>query len=414
MDRIKNGLRRIPIPAAFILCSIGCLLTALALTKVTVGAAKRNMTAIVSQYDQPPADGFYGIYSAEPSPEDQPEEKARLVIVDGGGEVQIARLAPLDAPDKKKFDFYAHMDEIAALWWYTVCLSLFALLFYRWKIRKPYKALMEAVGKIAGNDLNFQMDFEGQDELGRLCRSVEIMRQALVWNNQRMWDAVEERKRLNAAFAHDLRTPLTVMRGHAEIIEAELEEEAALEDIRASAREISGQIDRLSAFVNTMGRLQKLEDYEPNAKPLPVPELTWLLAKTAQFLYPAAAVKGPPDDSGLTLVTDREALTQIYENVLSNAVRHAREKITVSFRMEGALAAITVQDDGAGFTSRDLENASSAYYRGERVGEDDHFGLGLYISSVLAKKLGGGIELENAPEGGAKVTIKIQKDLSGI
>ncbi len=412
MDRIKSILRRVSIPAAFILCGIGCLLTALALTKVTVSAAKRNMTAIVSRYDEP-ADAVYGIYSAEPSPSDQTEERAQLVIVDGGGEVHVAALAPLNAPDRKKFDFYAHMDELAALWWYTVCLALFALLFYRWKIRRPYKALTEAVGKIAGNDLNFQMAFEGQDELGRLCRSFEVMRQALVWNNRRMWDAVEERKRLNAAFAHDLRTPLTVLRGHAEIIASELEGREDLVDVKASVREISCQIDRLASFVDTMGRIRKLEDYESSPGPLTAPELTDLLTKTARHLYPAATVEGPPDAGGLTLFTDREALTRIYENVLSNAARHARERVAVSFGAEGALIKIAVQDDGAGFTARDLENAACAYYRGERAGDDAHFGLGLYISSVLAKKLGGGLVLENA-SGGAKVTIKIQKVLSGI
>lgn len=414
MDRIKNGFQRIPIAAAFILCSIGCLLTALALTKVTVGVAKRNMTEIVSQYDPLPGDTDYGIYSPGSSWAEQTEERAQIVIVDGfDGDVRVTTVASLNAPDKKRFDFYAHMDEIAALLWYTVCLAGFALLFYRWKIRKPYKALIEAVGKIASNDLDFQVGFAGEDELGRLCRSFEIMREALVWNNQRMWDAVEERKRLNAAFAHDLRTPLTVMRGHAEIIESELEDREDLGDIRASVREISGQIERLSSFAGTMGKLQKLEDYEPTVKPVPVPALLAELAETARLLYPAAMVETPPDAGGLTLFTDREALAQIYENVVSNAARHARERIAVSFGIQGELAVITVEDDGTGFTSRDLESAASAYYRGEGAGDDTHFGLGLYISSVLAKKLGGELRLGNADEGGARVTIKIQRDLRG-
>ena len=179
-------------------------------------------------------------------------------------------------------------------------------------------------------------------------------------------------------------------------------------------REISGQIDRLTSFAGTMGRLRKLEDYEPVVKPVPVPELLTELGETARLLYPAVTVEAPPDAGGLTLFTDREALAQIYENVLSNAARHAREKIHVSFGIQGALAVLTVRDDGSGFTDRDLTSAASAYYRGEGAGDGAHFGLGLYISSVLAEKLGGGIELGNARGGGAKVTIKIQKDLRGI
>lgn len=417
MDRIKNGLRRIPIPVAFILCGIGCLLTALALTKVTVSAAKRNMTAIVNKYDEFHGDVF--LVDSAPflssSEEDNLEGKVGVTVLDGGGaDVHVAKIVPLDEPDRKKIDFYAHMDEIAALFWYTACLAVFSLIFYRWKIRRPYRALMDAVGSIANNDLDFQVGFEGQDELGRLCRSFEVMRKALVRNNQKLWDAVEERKRLNAAFAHDLRTPLTVMRGNAELIESELEDREDLGDVKASVREIAGQIERLGSFAGTMGRLQKLEDYEPRVKPLPVPELLTELAETARLLYPAVVMETPPGADGVTLFTDREALAQIYENVLSNAARHAREKIAVSFRIQGTLAVITVQDDGSGFTDRDLDNAASAYYRGEGAGDGTHFGLGLYICSILAEKLGGGVELGNAREGGAKVTIKIQKDLRGI
>ncbi len=411
MDRIKNGLRKIPIPAAFILCGIGCLLTALALTKVTVSAARRHMAEIVGQYELLTVGTGYTPYTPESS---TVEEKAKIVIVGGEGEVHVAALTPLNGTDRKKFDFYAHMDEIAALLWYTVCLAVFALIFYRWKIRRPYRALTEAVEKIAGNDLNFRVGFEGQDELGRLCRSFEVMRKALVWNEQKMWDAVEERKRLNAAFAHDLRTPLTVMRGHAEIIEAELEGREELGDIRDSVREISGQIQRLTSFAGTMGRIQKLEDYEPGVGPVPALEMLSELAETARCLYPAATVEAPPDAGGLTIFTDREALAQIYENVLSNAARHAREEIRVSFEIQGNLAVITVRDDGSGFTDRDLAGAASAYYRGEGAGDGTHFGLGLYICSVLTKKLGGELKLDNAPEGGARVTIKIQKDLRGI
>lgn len=357
MDRIKNGLRRISIPAAFVICGIGCLLTALALTKVTVSVAKRNMTAIVRKYGESPADAFvadhFVIFST--SDANQPEEKMGMVVLDGGeAEVQIGKIVPLDNPDRERFDFYAHMGEIAAVLWYTVCLAVFALIFYRWKIRRPYRALMEAVFNISDSNLDFQMGFEGQDELGRLCRAFEFMRRELVRNNQKMWDAVEERKRLNAAFAHDLRTPLTVMRGHAEIIESQLDEREDTDGIRASVREIAGQIDRLSSFAHTMGRIQRLEDFEPRAKTISVSELSSTLTETARLLYPAATVETPPELAGLTLFTDKEALMQIVENVISNAARHAREKIAVSFGTFGELAVIAVQDDGAGFSQGDL------------------------------------------------------------
>ena len=107
---------------------------------------------------------------------------------------------------------------------------------------------------------------------------------------------------------------------------------------------------------------------------------------------------------------DREALAQICENILSNAVRYAKETITISLEQEQEYVIITVEDDGTGFTKKDLANASLAYYRGEKTQADaaSHFGLGLYISSILAGKLGGDLQFSNGTGGGAKVQIKIR------
>lgn len=79
---------------------------------------------------------------------------------------------------------------------------------------------MEASGKISRNDLNFSIEYDSKDELGKLCNSFEIMRTTLAENFSDMWRQVEERRQLNAAFAHDLRTPLTVLKGYDEMLKA--------------------------------------------------------------------------------------------------------------------------------------------------------------------------------------------------
>ena len=62
------------------------------------------------------------------------------------------------------------------------------------------------------------MESPSADELGKLCQSFETMRASLEANSRALWDAVEERKRLNAAFSHDLRTPLTVLQGYSDFL----------------------------------------------------------------------------------------------------------------------------------------------------------------------------------------------------
>lgn len=73
---------------------------------------------------------------------------------------------------------------------------------------------------ISNNNLNFSIKYDSKDELGELCSSFETMRFTLANNFSEMWRQMEERKQLNAAFAHDLRTPLTVLKGYNEILQS--------------------------------------------------------------------------------------------------------------------------------------------------------------------------------------------------
>lgn len=68
------------------------------------------------------------------------------------------------------------------------------------------------------SDLDFSMEASGGDELGALCGAFEAMRAQLLENNQALWRQSEERRRLNAAFSHDLRNPLAVLQGTVQLL----------------------------------------------------------------------------------------------------------------------------------------------------------------------------------------------------
>ena len=72
---------------------------------------------------------------------------------------------------------------------------------------------------IQDRDLNFQINFDGQDELGQLCAAFEKMRQTLYENNRQMWSMLEERRALQASVAHDLRNPIAIMTGYVEYLQ---------------------------------------------------------------------------------------------------------------------------------------------------------------------------------------------------
>lgn len=475
MDRIRKWIRRVPIPAAFIICGLSCLLAALALTKATVWFAQKNMSEIAEEHEMQliPAGAVYqdmqlnpagaayqdmdqfqefewsqgeledalqeqdslrgqsaAIVRLEPAHyyETQSEEPVSYdrtsVYYDGIDFVSVDKIdtelgvyvmsvGTVKKEDQSKYDFFAGLNGIAAVLWYSVCLCLAAFLFYRWKLRKPFRALNRAVQKISENDLNYRLEYDGQDEFGRLCHAFERMRQELVSNNQRMWDSVEERKRLNAAFAHDLRTPITILQGHTDLLLDALEEDgASAREFKSYVHAISNQVRRMNAYVDTMGTLQSLEDYEPCPRPIQSSALKELVSETAGLLFSRGRVEIHWDLKETELMLDKEAFTQICENILSNAARYAREKISVSLYQEQEKLIFTVEDDGVGFSRKDLANASLAYYRGEKTeaGAAPHFGLGLYICGLLAGKMGGDLSLDNGSGGGARVTVRLCHD----
>ena len=458
MDRIRKCLRRVPIPAAFIICGLSCLLAALALTKATIWFAQKNMSEIAEEHEMQlipveityldnqlqqfewdfeeypfqeqgfyteqnatvvPLDlePYYGILSKQPVYYESSKVYYESTQYDGvdkndtGQNVFVMNIGTVKEEDRTRFDFFVGLNGIAAVLWYSVCLCVAAFLFYQWKLKKPFRALNQAVQKLSENDLNYRLEYDGQDEFGRLCHAFERMRQELLANNQKMWDSVEERKRLNAAFAHDLRTPITILRGHTDLLLSALDEDdVSAREYKSSIHAISNQVRRMNAYVDTMGTLQCLEDYEPCPKPVQSSALKELVSETAALLFPKGRVEIYSDLEEQELLMDKEAFAQICENLLSNAARYAREKISVSLHQEQETLSLTVEDDGVGFSRKDLANAALAYYRGDKTeaGPVTHFGLGLYICSLLAGKMGGNLSLENAPGGGAKVMVKIQ------
>ena len=127
---------------------------------------------------------------------------------------------PMSQEDERTIALLEKLPVVATPVYSAFCIIAAALLFYRNRLQKPLAELRAASEKIANNDLDFSIDYDSNDELGQLCASFEIMRSTLADNFSKMWRQVEERKALNAAFAHDLRTPLTVLKGYHEMLQA--------------------------------------------------------------------------------------------------------------------------------------------------------------------------------------------------
>lgn len=285
--------------------------------------------------------------------------------------------------------------------WSLICIVICGIIFYRRKIEKPVAILSGASENISNNRLDFSVEAPEENELGDLCLSFEKMRAALQDNNLEMWRQVEERKRLNAAFAHDLRTPLTVLKGQSEML-VKYAPKMSEDKIVSTAEMMKRHIIRLENYVDTMSDLQRLEDIEVTKECIEVKEFE------KQLRITGTAICTEKDFTLFQNLSDRQSVKidipvvmQVYENLLSNALRYTKTKIEVTVDRHNEFLMLIVADDGTGFTSKDLSNAMKPFYRAESESHNEHFGMGLNICKILCEKHGGYIQISN--ENGAKV-----------
>lgn len=290
--------------------------------------------------------------------------------------------------------------------WVIVCIVLTGAVFYNIELKKPINILLDASKRISDNQLDFKVEYKKQNELGMLCTAFDEMRSALYESNREMWRSLEERKRLNSAFSHDLRTPLTVLRGYSDYLEKYIPEDKVSQDKLLSVISMmNGQISRLEHYTAKMNAVQKLEDIVPQKEEVSTEKLFENLSETGKLLCTEKEFVTEFSSDREKIFTDSEIVMQVYENLVSNAVRYAEKSVKVVCEASGDLLKISVLDDGAGFTDEALKNAVQPFFRDEKEPDKIHFGLGLYICKILCEKCGGGLKISNHENGG-KVTAE--------
>ncbi len=311
-------------------------------------------------------------------------------------------LTEKDSRQIQRLDFFAYIFPHMA---YISSTFLAGLVYYRRKLKRPLSILKNGTERIANNDLDFVIKYDADDEFGQLCDAFEKMRSSLEENSKETWRQMEERKRLNASFSHDLRTPLTVLEGHLEILQKYTDNGAlSREDISEIYSIMNIQVKRLSRYVSSMSKLQSLEDIPISPRPTNSNELIGTLKNTAEIICVEKKLLFENEIKCSELNVDVEIILQVFENLMSNAARYANSEINVRCRTSGKHLYIIVSDDGQGFDSKDIKIATDPFYTTEKKSEGEHFGLGLNICKILCQRHGGDIILKNNKLGGASIT----------
>lgn len=284
--------------------------------------------------------------------------------------------------------------------------------FYYSRIKRPSGMLTKAAKEIQKNNLDFTLAYDCKDEMGELCNAFEEMKRELSDNKEKMWDLIEEQKKVNAAFAHDLRTPLTVLKGYSDFLyrfipEGKISEEKLVSTLKL----MSEHIGRLERYSYTMKDIRNFEERKVEKEELKLSDLTGKNSDTIHALNRIGDVQlqmSCEEELTQSLWVDEEMVLEVVDNLLSNAIRYAKTKVEIIIQTEKQekLLRIYVKDDGEGFSDGKMEQAKGPYhYEKEVKDEGEHFGIGLHIASVLCKKCGGTLELANSIYGGAFASV---------
>lgn len=383
MEKIKHKLRDLSILSNFVLLAVIFLLLAMLLVEIEKTWLTNAQRNIAFQYSE---------------------------MVEGFNSEKVwgnQSVFPLSEHDGKMMWLYEMGIWALPPFTYLACFIMAGFVFYKSKIKKPLMLLTISASRIAENDLDFSIVYDRNDEMGVLCKAFEKMRSALESNNREMWRQMNERKKLNAAFSHDLRTPLTVLEGHLGILQKYTPQgKLSTDDVMQTYAAMTGQIERLKNYTTSMNTLQRLEDVSVVRKQLATSDFITRLNDTAEMICGDKKLSISDKTVSSNIYVDPEIVLQVFENLLSNAVRYAKATITVQYAATHDMFSITVTDDGKGFDDTALKAATYPFYTTEKKTDSgQHLGLGLNICKILCERHNGNIVLSNGAKTGALVTV---------
>lgn len=274
-------------------------------------------------------------------------------------------------------------------------------------VLRPLRALNRAVEGIAGGDLDVHLPASSAREVTEISTAVEGMSAALKESLSRQNQLEEERRLFIGAVAHDLRTPLFMLRGYLKGLQSGV---ASTPEKRDQYLDIClAKADALEHLVADLFDFTRLEylDQEPARQAL---DLGAVLRGAVEGIRPAAEAKRlrlvmEPASGSCPVDGDPHLLARAIDNLLNNALRYTPDEgqIRVGWDCDGKTATFTIADSGPGIADKDLPHIFTPLYRAEesRNRQTGGAGLGLAITDRILRAHGGSITARNGSKGGA-------------
>ncbi len=305
------------------------------------------------------------------------------------------------------------------------------------RMRRQLEGLCEATEKIAASDLEFESRPSDIQEIGDVLMSLEKMKIALKDSLQQQWESEQQKNRQISALAHDIKTPLTVVRGNAELLaEGELKEED-----QECVLEILKNAAYMEQYLGSMRQVLRGREKEETQEMVKTSELTRKLQEEAEVLGAAEKIPvimesesadkrkagdfpgflEPETENTDEILCCTDEMMRAWRNILGNALEHTdpargirieirTEEISENRDSSRRYLVAAVRDHGSGFSEQALIYGAEPFFSGDDSRHDrTHQGLGLSIADTFMKKQGGFLKFANSEDGsGAEVSLWIK------
>jgi len=372
---------------------------------VVFDSAGRDVGADYSQWNDVHLTlrGRYGARSTRSDPDDDTSSVMHVAapIRDGG---RIAGVLTVSKPNRAMAPFIARSEGVILRWGLVLLGSaLLVGLLAAWWLSRQLGGLRRYADAVTAGRRAVPPDAAG--EFGDLGRALETMR-----------DRLEDRRyveRYVHALTHELKSPLSAIRGSAELLESPLPEA----DRRRFAAHIGAQSERMAAMIDKLLALAAVEHRQRIERPeaVVVAELVdevladaGLRASEAGVLLRAEVEAGLPELRG-----DRFLLRQMLGNLVDNAIDFSPEggTVLVGATQDGQGLRLEVADRGAGIPEYATGRVFERFYRGPRAGQDEGagkegMGLGLAIVEALVRAHDGEVAVESRPGEGSRFVVR--------
>lgn len=262
------------------------------------------------------------------------------------------------------------------------------------KLLDPVRLLKRGAERIRKGDLSFRVKSNRQDELGELTDSINHMADSL----QSM---LEAKRQLLLAISHELRTPITKAKLRLEFIEES--------DVKEQLRE---DIDEIDLLISDLVEAERLNNKHVVLLSEWVEMGDFVRAVTAQYESYVGGVEVEVPDPDIEVFIDRLRVRLLITNLVNNAIRHGLDKpIKLLVSGEPDWVVLKVIDHGEGIGEEHLSKITEPFYRADRSRQRNTggFGLGLYLSRLIAEAHGGQLIITSNIGEGTHITVKLPR-----